>query len=209
MWRAAPRRSWSPTGSSSFPVSRWVVWSFGPDGALYASAGDGASATTVDVGQNGNPDNDPINEGGALRSQDLESPADQVTLDGAIVRLDPNTGTPLPRTTSMVVGPSTVDATASRAMRSRPRIRDPSQQSFECSSPRPRRRASCTGSCMSCRSMWASPISTRSTATAWRSCGCSTHQTVSTSRSSHRVSRSNRGTAITRAPLTVDWKATS
>ena len=82
--------------------------SFGPDGALYASAGDGAGLF-VDSGQIGNPNNDPTNEGGALRSQDLRTPADPTTLDGAIIRIDPNTGKHLPRTSSMVVGPSTVD----------------------------------------------------------------------------------------------------
>ncbi|OGO54947.1 MAG: hypothetical protein A2V85_11230 [Chloroflexi bacterium RBG_16_72_14] len=55
---------------------------FGPDGALYVSGGDGASFTTVDTGQLGgsqgsptpvNPCTDPVNEGGALRSQDLRT----------------------------------------------------------------------------------------------------------------------------------------
>lgn len=64
---------------------------FGPDGALYASAGDGASFTAVDYGQRGgtttpivtprNPCGDPpggpmappLAEGGALRSQDVRT----------------------------------------------------------------------------------------------------------------------------------------
>jgi glucose/arabinose dehydrogenase len=80
---------------------------FGPDGALYASAGDGAASTFVDVGQTANPSPDPLNEGGALRSQDLRTPADKVTLDGAIIRIDPNTGLPPPRTVAMsVTGPA-------------------------------------------------------------------------------------------------------
>lgn len=69
---------------------------FGPDGMLYASAGDGASFNYVDYGQTGNPGNDPVNQGGALRSQDLLSPADPTTLDGAVIRVDPATGAPVP-----------------------------------------------------------------------------------------------------------------
>ena len=46
---------------------------FGPDGYLYASAGDGASFDTEDWGQAGNPCGDPANEGGSLRSQDIRT----------------------------------------------------------------------------------------------------------------------------------------
>ena len=83
---------------------------FGPDGALYASAGDGAGSTFVDFGQGVSPSPDPPNQGGALRSQDLRSPADPVALSGSIIRVHPDTGQPLPQTTSMLVGPPTVDA---------------------------------------------------------------------------------------------------
>jgi glucose/arabinose dehydrogenase len=83
---------------------------FGADGALYAVAGDGASSTFVDVGQTDSSSPDPPNEGGALRSQDLRTPADSVTLDGSIIRVDPATGEPVRPTTSMVVGAPTVDA---------------------------------------------------------------------------------------------------
>lgn len=69
---------------------------FGPDGALYVSGGDGASFTTIDYGQYNNPFNDPVNEGGALRSQDLVSPGDPVSLNGSILRVDPETGAALP-----------------------------------------------------------------------------------------------------------------
>jgi PKD repeat protein len=59
------------------------------------SAGDGASFNWVDYGQGGGVINrcvDPPNEGGALRSQDMRTPSDPVTLDGALLRVDPDTG---------------------------------------------------------------------------------------------------------------------
>jgi glucose/arabinose dehydrogenase len=68
---------------------------FGPDGKLYVSGGDGASFNWVDFGQGGGTLNrcaDPLNEGGALRSQDLRTAGDPVTLDGALLRVDPETG---------------------------------------------------------------------------------------------------------------------
>ena len=83
---------------------------FGRDGALYASGGDGASFNFVDYGQDGSPLNPcgdppggvgatltpPTAEGGALRSQDLRTTGDPVTLDGTIIRVDPATGAGLP-----------------------------------------------------------------------------------------------------------------
>jgi glucose/arabinose dehydrogenase len=83
---------------------------FGPDGALYVSGGDGASFNFPDYGQDGSPLNPcgdppggvgavltpPTAEGGALRSQDLRTPADPTTLDGALLRVDPATGNALP-----------------------------------------------------------------------------------------------------------------
>ena len=90
---------------------------FGADGALYASAGDGASFTFTDFGQGGgslsgtptpkNPCGDPpvpvggnqqppSAEGGALRSQDLRTPNDPVSFHGAVLRVDPATGNALP-----------------------------------------------------------------------------------------------------------------
>lgn len=64
---------------------------FGPDGNLYASAGDGASFSAVDYGQK-NLIGDPTNEGGALRSQDILSSGDPTGLDGTIIRINPDTG---------------------------------------------------------------------------------------------------------------------
>src|SRR5215216_5853031 len=89
---------------------------FGPDGALYASHGDGASWIFADYGQGGgssgsptpkNPCGDPPGgvgatltpptaEGGALRTQDLRTGGDPVGLDGSILRVDPATGNALP-----------------------------------------------------------------------------------------------------------------
>ena len=90
---------------------------FGPDGALYVSAGDGAGFGTPDYGQYGgsagsptplNPCGDPPGgvggsmtpptaEGGALRSQSARRPSTQpVVLNGSILRVDPATGNALP-----------------------------------------------------------------------------------------------------------------
>ncbi|MFI0350422.1 PQQ-dependent sugar dehydrogenase [Actinomadura sp. 9N407] len=80
---------------------------FGNDGMLYAGGGDGASFQYADYGQKNNACGDPpkaagtaltapTGEGGALRSQDRRTPADPTTLDGTIVRLDPDTGLAAP-----------------------------------------------------------------------------------------------------------------
>ena len=83
---------------------------FGSDGALYVSGGDGASFNFTDWGQDGNPLNPcgdppgnrgsaltpPTAEGGALRSQDLRTSADPVTLDGTVLRVDKTTGAAFP-----------------------------------------------------------------------------------------------------------------
>jgi glucose/arabinose dehydrogenase len=105
------------TGSEQVLVSGWCqqfpshsigTVAFGPDGALYAGAGDGASFNYVDYGQTNNPCGDPPSpagtdlapptaQGGALRSQSVRRPAGQpVTLDGTIIRVDPNTGAGMP-----------------------------------------------------------------------------------------------------------------
>ena len=70
---------------------------FGPDGALYASGGEGASFNDVDRGQfGGNPCDDPPLEGGMLRSQDVRTTDDPTTLDGTVIRIDPDTGVAWP-----------------------------------------------------------------------------------------------------------------
>jgi glucose/arabinose dehydrogenase len=88
-----------------FPSHSVGSIAFGPDGALYASAGDGASFNFADYGQNGNPCGDPPGgtspappnaEGGALRAQDLRTPLDPVGLNGSVIRVDPTTGAGLP-----------------------------------------------------------------------------------------------------------------
>ncbi|HEX6473630.1 MAG TPA: NPCBM/NEW2 domain-containing protein, partial [Candidatus Limnocylindria bacterium] len=79
---------------------------FGADGALYVTAGDAASFVFTDYGQEGSPVNpcgDPSNrqdgemtaptaEGGALRAQDVRTAGDPTGLDGALLRLNPDTG---------------------------------------------------------------------------------------------------------------------
>ena len=97
--------------AQQFPSHSIGSLQFGPDGALYASAGDGASFNYVDSGQTGNPFNDPPGEGGALRSQDIRSAGDPTTLDGSIIRIDPNTGAALPTNPLFNTGP---DANARR-----------------------------------------------------------------------------------------------
>ena len=107
------------TGSEQVLIEDWCqqypshsvgTVDFGPDGALYASAGDGASFNFTDYGQDGSPLNPcgdppggvggpmtpPSAEGGALRSQDLRTSGDPTTLDGSIIRVDPATGAALP-----------------------------------------------------------------------------------------------------------------
>ncbi len=106
------------TGSEQVLIEDWCqqypshsigTVAFGPDGALYASGGEGASFTFTDYGQDGNPLNPcgdppggvgatltpPTAEGGALRSQDLRTTSDPTGLDGSIIRVDPATGAAL------------------------------------------------------------------------------------------------------------------
>jgi glucose/arabinose dehydrogenase len=91
-----------------YPSHSVGALAFGPDGALYAGGGDGASFNFADYGQVGNPCADPPSpagtdlappnaEGGALRSQSPRRAAGQpVLLNGTLLRLDPDTGEGLP-----------------------------------------------------------------------------------------------------------------
>ena len=107
------------TGSEQVLINDWCQQypshsigslAFGADGALYVSGGDGASFNFTDWGQDGSPLNPcgdppggvgatltpPSAEGGALRSQDLRTTSDPTTLDGAILRVNPDTGEGMP-----------------------------------------------------------------------------------------------------------------
>jgi glucose/arabinose dehydrogenase len=66
---------------------------FGADGYLYASGGEGASYTdneNYDIGQFGNPCDDPLNAGGRVRAQDVRTLADPTSLSGSVIRVDPD-----------------------------------------------------------------------------------------------------------------------
>lgn len=71
---------------------------FGADGALYVSAGEGASFLFMDTGNApalgglSNPCGDPAGQGGAFRAQDLSFAGDPVAYSGTLLRLDPITG---------------------------------------------------------------------------------------------------------------------
>jgi glucose/arabinose dehydrogenase len=83
---------------------QWLSHSIGDlefvgDGELLMSGGDGASYNTSDVGQLSNACQDPPNEGGALRSQDVRTPAtaaDATDYNGSLIRIDPDTAAALP-----------------------------------------------------------------------------------------------------------------
>ncbi|HEY2715200.1 MAG TPA: PQQ-dependent sugar dehydrogenase [Solirubrobacterales bacterium] len=76
---------------------------FGPEGALFASGGEGAAFTVADYGQFENLCGDPVGtigapltppsaEGGSLRSQSFLRPGGEVLLSGTVVRVDPDSG---------------------------------------------------------------------------------------------------------------------
>lgn len=72
---------------------------FDSEGALLVTGGDGASWTTPDYGQLGNPCGDPPNEGGSLRAQDVRTPetaSDPTNYNGAIIRVNRETGEAMP-----------------------------------------------------------------------------------------------------------------
>ena len=84
-----------------FPGHSIGTLAFGPDGALYAGGGEGASFQFADYGQTGDPPNPcgdppggvgatltpPSAQGGSLRAQDLRTAGDPVGLSGSIIRL--------------------------------------------------------------------------------------------------------------------------
>jgi glucose/arabinose dehydrogenase len=73
---------------------------FGPDGELYASAGDGASFRGADSGQANDAGyasgaacpGDPAGQGGSLRAQDQRTSGDALGIAGTIFRMDPDAG---------------------------------------------------------------------------------------------------------------------
>jgi glucose/arabinose dehydrogenase len=79
----------------------------GPEGALYVSIGEGAERGGTDYGNHGNPCGDPPSpagtdltppsaEGGSLRSQDRRTSSDPASVDGAVIRIHPDTGVAWP-----------------------------------------------------------------------------------------------------------------
>jgi glucose/arabinose dehydrogenase len=109
------------TGEETILIENWCqqfqshsvgTLRFGPDGALYAGAGDGASYTIADFGQRGYPDPNPCgdppagpggeqepatSQGGSLRAQNLGLAGyGRASLDGKIIRIDPLTGAAAP-----------------------------------------------------------------------------------------------------------------
>lgn len=87
-----------------YPSHSADTLAFGPDGALYASAGEGASFNFADYGQQGNPCADPPGDagtdltipdarGGSLRAQSPRRPdGEPAVLNGSVIRIDPDTG---------------------------------------------------------------------------------------------------------------------
>ena len=116
-----------------FPSHSTDDIAFGPDGALYLTAGEGGNYDAVDYGQYGgslagdkaNPCGDPPTgvggaetpptaEGGALRSQSLlRNPGEPAVLNGSLLRIDVNTGDGLatnPNASSSDINARRIDA---------------------------------------------------------------------------------------------------
>src|SRR2546423_1222223 len=94
-----------------FPSHSIGTVTFGADGALYVGAGDGGNFDVVDYGQYGSPlnpcgdppagvggnESPPTAKGGALRAQSLRrATGESVSLDGSIIRVNPDTGDAMP-----------------------------------------------------------------------------------------------------------------
>ena len=112
------------------------------DGSLIASSGEGAYWVGADYGQFGGQQLDPpvagltpvnacddppngaggpvdptTSEGGSLRAQDLLTTADPVGWDGAVIRIDPDTGAPMADNPLVGVGPVSDDAVVAHGLR--------------------------------------------------------------------------------------------
>ena len=97
-------------GCFQFPSHIGGGLDFGADGNLYYSGGDGAGWDFTDYGQKGQPLNPcgdppggvggamspPTAEGGRLRSQDVRTSGDPTGLNGALIRIDPDSGAAAP-----------------------------------------------------------------------------------------------------------------
>ena len=115
----AGSRASTPSGRRPVLVDDWCQQypshsqgqlQFGPDGALYASSGDGAAFSFADWGQDGSPVNPcgdppggvggaltpPTAEGGACARRTCAPTGDPVGLDGTLIRVDPDNGAALP-----------------------------------------------------------------------------------------------------------------
>lgn len=95
---------------------------FDSEGALLMSGGDGANWVWRDYGQQGNPCADPPYEGGALRSQDLRTPAtaaDPTDYNGSIIRVNRETGAAMtdnPLSVNPLFGAGAEDVAARRIL---------------------------------------------------------------------------------------------
>jgi glucose/arabinose dehydrogenase len=107
-YQAGPEQVLVTGWCQQFPSHSIGTVQFGPDGALYASAGEGASFNYADWGQQHNACGDPggaigadlappAAAGGALRAQSVRRPGGQpILLSGSVIRVDPDSGAGIP-----------------------------------------------------------------------------------------------------------------